>query len=101
MRGFSPNELSPSDGADELAVARLDLAAHGHDRGATDLFPALERRVVRVRVGILHGELALCLGVIHYQISIRADLDRPLLRVHAEDARSLRAARGDHVLERQ
>src|SRR5207253_9359472 len=70
MGGFSPDELPASDSSDELAVARLHLPAHGHDRRAAELVPALVGAVVGPGVAVGTLECAFCLGVVDDEIGV-------------------------------
>src|ERR1017187_2198556 len=77
-------EFAAAECASELAVARGDLAAHGHDARAALDRPAFERAVVDGHVLRLHGDFSAIVRIEDHEVGVGAGLDRALAREEIE-----------------
>src|ERR1035437_6012800 len=92
-------ELPAAKGAGELAVARGDLAAHGHDTRAAFKRPAFERRVIDGHVLGLHGDFPAVIRIKDDEVGVGARLDCAFAREEVELLRDLRARGVDHRVQ--
>src|SRR5690606_8047409 len=98
---LAPEEPAAAGVADELAVPHGHLPAHRDDAGAAIDLHALEGAVVDVHLVRLGADRAAVRRVVDDDVGVRADGDRALPRVEAEELRRVRRRDLDEALERE
>src|SRR5271165_6089623 len=99
MGGFALEHFATGAVTDELAIAYLDSAAHGDDRGTAFDGHAFEPAVVVIDVMGFGGDGAAIGGVVDDEIGVAAYRDGAFAREEAEEFRGAGAGRIDEAVE--